>query len=214
MDCGGDGDPVATRGHKKQKLSGDDQTKLYRTLDHNHFATNRELRAVVENKIAECSVSRYLAHAKPCFTTKVVQDQEPEELSDGWKTATRAWLEGVRRIPLHKRIYQDETPIYANEAPKRGRSRKGEPIFRARKRYAKKNTRCICTPSGMVCYTGTCLAKTLILQRLNAWLRTQLERWKVVIRSSGTVWVGAGVHNTRLPSTTAQMRKPRSRNVA
>ena len=66
----GDGDPVATRGHKKQKLSGDDQTKLYRTLDHNHFATNRELRAVVENKIAECSVSRYLAHAKPCFTTK------------------------------------------------------------------------------------------------------------------------------------------------
>ena len=136
----GDGDPVATRGHKKQKLSGDDQTKLYRTLDHNHFATNRELRAVVENKIAECSVSGYLAHAKPCFTTKVVQDQEPEELSDGWKTATRAWLEGVRRIPLHKRIYQDETPIYANEAPKRGRSRKGEPIFRARKRYAKKYT--------------------------------------------------------------------------
>ena len=39
----------------------------------------------------------------------------------------------------------------------------------------------------MVCYTGTCLPKTLILQRLNAWLWTQLERWKVVIRSSGTV---------------------------
>ena len=31
----GDGDPVAPRGHKKRKLSGDDQTKLYRTIDQN-----------------------------------------------------------------------------------------------------------------------------------------------------------------------------------
>ena len=51
----------------------------------------------------------------------------------------RQWLEQVRRIPLDKRIYEDETPIYANEAPK-GRSRKGKPIFRTRSRYAKKYT--------------------------------------------------------------------------
>jgi len=134
------GDLVAPRGHKKQKLNSDDQARLWRALDQNPFATNRELRGVVENKISECSVSRYLARAKPCFTAKVVQDQEPEELSGEWKTAARGWLEEVKRIPLYKRIYQDETPIYANEAPKKGRARTGKPIFRARKRYAKKYT--------------------------------------------------------------------------
>ena len=51
----------------------------------------------------------------------------------------RQWLEQVRRIPLDKRIYEDDTPIYANEAPRKGRSRKGKPILRAR-RYAKKYT--------------------------------------------------------------------------
>ena len=75
------GDLVAPRGHKKQKLNSGDQTKLWRGLDQNPFATNRELRGVVENKISEWSVSRYLVRAKPCFTAKVVQDQEPEELS-------------------------------------------------------------------------------------------------------------------------------------
>ena len=75
------GDLVAPRGHRKQKLNSGDQTKLWRALDQNPFATNRELRGVVENKISECSVSRYLARAKPCFTAKVVQDQEPDELS-------------------------------------------------------------------------------------------------------------------------------------
>ena len=86
----------------------------------------------------------YLARAKPRFTAKVVQDQEPEELSEEWKTEAKQWLEQVKRIPLDKRIYEDGTPVYANEAPKKGRSRRGKPIFRTRSRYAKKNARCIC----------------------------------------------------------------------
>ena len=36
------------------------------------------------NKIAASTVSRYLARAKPRFTAKVDQDQEPEELTDNW----------------------------------------------------------------------------------------------------------------------------------
>ena len=83
---------------------------------------------------------------------------------------------------------------------------RANPLFRARKRYAK-NIRCICTPSGMVCYTGTCLPKTLILQRLNAWLWTQLERWKVVIRSSGTVLGRSG----RSQHPTAQHYSPNAK---
>ena len=50
------------------------------------------------------------------------------------------WLGGVKKIRLDKRIYEDETPVFANEAPKRGRARRGSPIIRARSRYAKKYT--------------------------------------------------------------------------
>ena len=90
-------------------------------------------------KFQKRSVSVYLALAKPRFTAKVVQDQEPEELSEEWKTEAKQWLEQVKRIPFDKRIYEDETPVYANEAPKKGRSRRGKPIFRTRSRYAKRS---------------------------------------------------------------------------
>ena len=43
-------------------------------------------------------------------------------------------------IAMRRRIYADEAPIYANEAPHKGRSRKGKPIIRARSRYATKYT--------------------------------------------------------------------------
>ena len=76
------------------------------------------------NKIAASTVSRYLARAKPRFTAKVApQDQEPEELTDNWREEARKWLRGVKTIALNKRIYEVETPIYANEAPHKGRSR-------------------------------------------------------------------------------------------
>ena len=81
-----------------------------------------------------------LARADPPFTTKVIQDQEPEELTEEWRAGARRWLEGVKKIRLDKRIYEDETPVFANEAPKRGRARRGTPILRARSRYAKKYT--------------------------------------------------------------------------
>ena len=79
------GDPVAPRGHKKRKLDSAEQARLYSSLDRNPFTTNQQLRAHVGNKIAASTVSRYLARAKPPFTAKVAQDQEPEELTEDWK---------------------------------------------------------------------------------------------------------------------------------
>jgi len=134
------GDPVAPRGHKKRKLDSAEQARLYSSLDRNPFATNQQLRARVGNKIAASTVSRYLARAKPTFTAKVAHDQEPEELTESWKEEARKWLRGVKAIALSRRVYEDETPIYANEAPRRGRSRKGKPIIRPRSRYATKYT--------------------------------------------------------------------------
>jgi transposase len=134
------GDPIAPRGHKKRKLDSGEEAKLCRALDRNPTATNRQLRTVVRGKIAVRTVSDYLARANPPFSTKTIQDQEPEELTEAWKAEARKWLNGVKRLRLDKRIYEDETPVYANEAPKRGRARRGTPIFRARSRYAKKYT--------------------------------------------------------------------------
>ena len=74
------------------------------------------------------------------ITAKVAQDQEPEELTEDWKEEARKWLRGVKTIAICRRIYADEAPIYANEAPHKGRSRKGKPIIRARSRYATKYT--------------------------------------------------------------------------
>ena len=94
----------------------------------------------MRGKVAARTVSDYLARADPPFTTKVIQDQEPEELTEEWRAGARRWLEGVKKIRLDKRIYEDETPVFANEAPKRGRARRGTPILRARSRYATKYT--------------------------------------------------------------------------
>ena len=59
-------------------------------------------------------------------------------MTDNWREEARKWLRGVKTIALSKRIYEDETPIYANEAPHKGRSRVGKPIIRPRSRYATK----------------------------------------------------------------------------
>jgi transposase len=137
---GGSADPIRPRGHKKRRLDSNDVAKLERTLEHDPLATNRELAASVHHVIAERTVSDYLARSDPPFTRKVIQDQEPEEMTDDWKAEGRRWVRKVKNIPLDRRIYVDETPVYANEAPHKGRSRKGQPIFRPRSRWAKKYT--------------------------------------------------------------------------
>jgi hypothetical protein len=137
---GAGGDPVTPRGHKKRKLGSGEVVKLCSALEQNSTATNRQLSAVVHGKIAARTVSDYLARENPPFTTKVIQDQEPEELTEKWRAGARRWLGGVKKIRLDERVYEDETPVFANEAPKRGRARRGTPIIRARSHYAKKYT--------------------------------------------------------------------------
>jgi transposase len=134
------GDPVTPRGHKQRKLDSKQEAKLQRTLDLNPLATNKDLARAVGNEIAPQTVSDYLARADPPFTRKRIQDQEPEELTEDWKAAARRWLGRVKKIPIDTRVYADETAVYENEAPTRGRSRKGKPIFRPRPHWAKKYT--------------------------------------------------------------------------
>ena len=150
------GDPVTERGHRGRKLDERQAAKLQRALDAKPFASNRDLAAVVGGVIASRTVSDYLARADPPFTAKVAQDQEPEELSDDWKAAARTWLGQVRKIAMSRRVYADETGIYANEALKRGRSRKGKPIIRARSRWSKKYTLHVFARKTGVAYWALC----------------------------------------------------------
>lgn len=123
------GNPVVPRGHKKRKLDAGDVSKLERALNCHPYTTNQELAAIVGEAIAPRTVSDYLSRINPPFTRKVVQEREPEELMEDWKARDWWWPQHVKKIPLDKRVYADETPVYANEALRKGRSRKGKYIF-------------------------------------------------------------------------------------
>ena len=68
---------------QEEEAGSAEQARLYSSLDRNLFTTNQQLRARVGNKIAASTVSRYLARAKPPFTAKVAQDQEPQRTNRG-----------------------------------------------------------------------------------------------------------------------------------
>ena len=59
-------------------------------------------------------------------------------------------MEGVKKIRLDKRIYEDETPVFANEAPKRGRARRGHTHPSGAISLRQKRTRCMYTQSGVL----------------------------------------------------------------
>ena len=177
------GDPVTERGHRERKLDEKQERKLVATLDANPLATNRELAAAVGDVITERTASDYVARARPVFTRKVIQDQEPEELTEDWKAAARRWVEHVKKIPLSRRIYADESAIYENEAPTRGRSRKGKPIFRARPRWAKKYTlHVFAGESGVVHWElATKNADTKEIERVAADAASEMKEGEVLI---------------------------------
>jgi len=139
-----DGKPVQSRGHRghrKRKLEPAEERKIQNFADRHPFVTNKRLAALVDSKIAPRTVSDVLARAQPPFTPHTSVNQEPEELTEEWKQEMRKFVNNqLRHTPIASRIHEDETPIYANEAPQKGRARRGKKLFRARKRYAKKYT--------------------------------------------------------------------------
>ena len=144
-------------------------------LNKHSTATNRQLSAVVRGKVAARTVSDYLARADPPFTTKVIQDQEPEELSEEWRAGARRWLEGVKKIRLDKRIYEDETPVVCERSSEtRASTEGGHPSFE-RDLATPQSTRCMYTQSGVVCCIGTFRTETQTRKRLNV---LQLMRWE------------------------------------
>lgn len=133
-------DPVASRGHKRRKLTAGEERRICTHLDKHPDATNEQLAKVVHNKIVPQTVSKILARASPPFSKKKFVDQEPEELTEEWKQEAHVFVGRVRKIAFSRRVYSDESGIYSNEAPTFGRARVGKKLFRSRKRHGKKYT--------------------------------------------------------------------------
>jgi hypothetical protein len=129
-----------TRG-RKRKLTQAEESKIKRRSISHTYDTNKQLAARVEGKIKPRTVSDVLHRGNPEITLHRAVDQEPEELGKEWKQMVLSFINNtLRRIRLDRRIYEDETAIYGNEAPRLGRAPKGKKLYRARKRYVKKYT--------------------------------------------------------------------------
>ena len=97
------------------------------------------LRLLME--ICDQTVSTIIHRCDPPFTEKVPFERHPETMTEEWQEDVDKFIRStLSRIPWHLRIYEDETGISLNEAPKKGRARKGFRITRPRQPYAKKLT--------------------------------------------------------------------------
>jgi hypothetical protein len=103
---------------RKRKLSQAEEGKIKRRVTTYPYSTNKQLAGYVDDKIKPRTVSDVLHRGKPEFTLHTAVDQDPEELTADWKQKVKSFINNtLRRLRLNKRIYQDESAIYANEAP-------------------------------------------------------------------------------------------------
>lgn len=134
-----DGDPVTPYGHRKRKLTEADDQKIAEALKADPYATNKTLARSVGVDVSSSTITRSLKRAKPNFSRKQVIVQDPREGTEEWKDQMNKFLNNkLRPIPLAKRIYEDETYIYDNEIPRRGRTPKGTRLRQVKPRNPKK----------------------------------------------------------------------------
>jgi transposase len=136
-----DGSSLAPRGHRKRKLSDEDEQLIRGKLDEDPYLTNHQLASRVDVKISDRTVSNILHRCDPPFTQKVPFERHPETVTEDWQEDVDRFIHStLSHIPLPQRIYEDETGISLKEAPKKGRARRGFRITRPRQPHAPKLT--------------------------------------------------------------------------
>lgn len=134
-----DGNPVKSRGHRKRKLDESDHQKIREVLKEDQWQTQTQIANQLDTKVNQATISREFRRMKPPITHKVVADQDPVEMSDEWKESMQDFTEKkLKKIAFKKRDYEDETPIYRNEALGKGWSERGTRILRPRHYQATK----------------------------------------------------------------------------
>ena len=131
----------------------------------------------MRGKVAARTVSDYLARADPPFTTMVIQDQEPEELSEEWRGRGAAVVGGCEEDSLGL------TDLMKTRGSSRLRTKlrnEGEhggeaPILRARSRDATKYTLHVYAKRSGVLHWDSSVQQMQTPKRLNV---LQLMRWE------------------------------------
>lgn len=128
--------PQLHRVGRKRILSTEEVAKLRQLLEDNPFLTDKQLAEELGGKITAGGVNRYVTEMG--FAPKVPAKGD-EPLTPHIITETKNYLRQLRRIPMRDRVYVDETAVYANAYPRRGRAlpgvRIGVPLPANARRY-------------------------------------------------------------------------------
>lgn len=131
---------------RPRKLSNRQVKNLISSLESDPTISNET--AVRRHKlpIHPRSVSVYLARMD--YSRKKIVDEEPNvDIA-----ASMEYLDQVKRIPFDRRVYMDESFLYLNEAPKYGRSPRGQRIYRLRKRHCRRETMFVAIRATGLCH--------------------------------------------------------------
>jgi len=117
--------PKSQLSGRNVELSPREIRKLERALLKNPYLTNVELAAVVGNKISPRSAGNYISRSPLGFKTKfespdVEASFTPEVAKQGLE-----FIKQIKKIPLNKRVYVDETWFSSAIRRRRGRFAKG-----------------------------------------------------------------------------------------
>jgi transposase len=132
--------PHYERSGRLPALSPADVGRLERALIKDPFLTNRDLAAVVYNKITPRAAGFYVKNSRNCFVQKLEQLDVEESFSERHAEEGAAFQKKVSRVPLYKRVYVDETWIGAGVRRRTGRFPSGAPAWAPRNRKYPRKT--------------------------------------------------------------------------
>lgn len=123
---------------RKRKLAEAEINVVLEELDRNPSASNKRLAQLVGEKVVPQSISNYIKYQEIPYTSKKYQDDDPNCFKMQTIQTSREFLMSIESIAMNRRIYQDESYLYDNESPSKGRAPKGKRIPRKKKRRGKR----------------------------------------------------------------------------
>lgn len=161
-------DPPSMTG-KKRKLEEQEEQQIVKLAKTHVGITNVALAKAGKNKITPRTVSNILKRAEENFETKLIQYDYPDTFTEEHYQTGKKFINNIKRISMHRRIYVDETWI-------------GPAVRRKRARIPKSTVLQLPAPTGkkMTVISAICLAGSLNLTSfypVNCMTTAQFEHW-------------------------------------
>ncbi len=106
---------------RKHELSPPEIRRMERALVKDPFLTNRDLAALVENKISARAAGNYINNSSLRFVWKLEQLDVESSFSQKHVEEGEQFLEEIKSVPFSKRVYVDETWMGAGVRRRAGR---------------------------------------------------------------------------------------------